>query len=79
MRALGAVEEVFLLALFALGGAGVEVWVGDLGGSAVGTDVDGVVPCDYGGEGGGCEDVAGRKGMLVSRRKRMIERAGLIG
>ena len=73
MRALGAVEEVFLLALFALGGAGVEVWVGDLGGSAVGTDVDGVVPCDYGGEGGCREDIAGRKGMLVSRRRRMID------
>lgn len=61
MGALGAVEEVLLLALLALGGAGVGVWVGDFGGAAVGTDVDGVVPCDDGGQGGGGEDVAGRR------------------
>ena len=65
MRALGAIEEVFLLALFAFGGAGVEVWVGNFGGFAVGTDVDGVVPRDYGGESGGGEDVAGRRETLV--------------
>ena len=58
MRALRAVEEVFLLALLALGGAGVGVRVGDLGRSAVRSGVDAVVPCDNGGEGGGCEDVA---------------------
>ena len=49
MGALGAVEEVLLLALLALGGAGVGVWVGDFGGAAVGPDVDGVVPRDDGG------------------------------
>ena len=65
MRALRAVEEVFLHALFTFGGAGVGVWIGDLGGAAVGTDVDGVVPCYEGAEGGGCEDVAGRKDVLV--------------
>lgn len=58
MRALGAIEEVFLLALFALGGAGVGVGVGDFGGSAVGTDVHAVEPGDDGGKGGGGEDVA---------------------
>ena len=58
MRALGAVEEVLLLALLALGGAGVGVGVGDLGGSAVGDRVEGVVHGDDGGEGGGREDVA---------------------
>ena len=70
MRALGAVEEVFLLALFAFGGAGVEVWVGDLGGFAVLTDIGAVVPCDYGGEGGGGKDVAGTRETLVECRKR---------
>ena len=74
MRALGAIEEVFLLALFAFGGAGVCVWVGDLGGFAVGTDLDGVVPRDYGGEGGGGEDVAGRREvLLVCGRRRTTE------
>ena len=63
--ALGAVEEVFLLALLAFGGAGVGVGVGDFGGAAVGGRVDGVVPGDYGGEGGGGEDVAWRRGLLV--------------
>ena len=62
VRALRAVEEVFLLALFAFGGAGVGVWVGDLGGSAVGTDHEAVVRGHEGGEGGGCEDVAGSGG-----------------
>lgn len=45
VRALRAIEEVFLLALFALGGAGVGVWVGDFGGAAVGADHEGVVGC----------------------------------
>lgn len=62
MPALGAVEEVFLLALLAFGGAGVEVRVGDFGGSAVDAGVGGVDPRDYGGESGGGEDVAGRGG-----------------
>ena len=67
MGALGAVEEVLLLALLALGGAGVGVRVGDLGGAAVGAGVGGVVQRDDGGEGGGREDVAGcRKGVRVS-------------
>lgn len=61
MRALGAVEEVLLLALFAFGRGGVGVWVGDLGCSAVLADVDHLVPGDHGGEGGGREDVAGWK------------------
>lgn len=46
MRALRAVEEVFLLALLALRGAGVGVWVGDLGGAAVGAHFEGVVARD---------------------------------
>ena len=61
VRALGAVEEVFLLALFAFGGAGVGVWIGDFGAAAVVSHVEGVVQCDHGGEGRGREDVAGRK------------------
>ena len=61
MGALGAVEEVLLLALLALGRAGVGVWVGDFGGAPVGPDVDGVVPRDDGGQGGGGEDVAMRR------------------
>ena len=66
MRALGAIEEVFFLALFAFGGAGVGVGVGHFGGRAVTTDVD-AVPCrDYGGEGGGGEYVAGREKRGVS-------------
>lgn len=63
MRALGAIEEVFLLALFAFGGAGVGVGVGHFGGLAVLTDVDAVPARDYGGEGGGGEDVAARRKM----------------
>ena len=68
MRALGAVEEVAFLALFGFGGAGVEVWVGDFGGAAVGAYADGVVPGDDGGEGGGGEDVTvgEERGGLVS-------------
>ena len=73
VRALRAIEEVFLLALFAFGGAGVGVWVGDFGGSAVGTDHESVVRCHYGGEGGGREDVAGRAETLACGRKIMIE------
>lgn len=61
MRALRAVEEVLLLALLALRGAGVGVWVGDLGGAAVGAHLEGVVARDEGAEGCGGEDVAGRK------------------
>lgn len=76
MRALGAVEEVFLLALFAFGGGGVGVGVGDLGGSAVGSRVYGVVPPDDGAEGGGGEDVAGRWEILVSGRD---EVEGMVG
>ena len=45
MRPLRAIEEVFLLALFTLRGAGVGVRVGDLGGAAVGADHEGVVGC----------------------------------
>lgn len=65
MRAHGAIEEVFLLVLLAFSGAGVGVWVGDLGVSAVETDVDAVAHGEKGGEGGGGEDVAGRKRVLV--------------
>ena len=84
VRALGAIEEVFLLALFAFGGAGVGVWIGDFGRAAVGSHVEGVVQCDHGGEGGGCEDVAGRREreMSVWRRvrKRMMRlRGGSLG
>lgn len=61
VRALGAIEEVFLLALFAFGGAGVGVGVGHFGGPAVATDVEGLICRDYGGEGGGGEDVAVRR------------------
>lgn len=61
MRALGAIEEIFLLALFAFGGAGVGVWVGHFGASAVVTDIEAVITCDYSAEGGGGEDVAGRR------------------
>ena len=64
MRALRAIKEVFLLALFAFGGASVGVWIGDFGGSAVGPHVYRVVPCDYGGEGGGGEDVAGENWLV---------------
>ena len=56
--ALGAVEEVFFLALFAFGGAGVGVGVGDFGGFAVAADQEAVECGYYGGEGGGGEDVA---------------------
>ena len=73
MRAHGAIEEVFLLVLFAFGGAGVGIWVGDLGGSAVETDVNAVAHRENGGEGGGGEDIAGRKRVLVQGRSRMIK------
>lgn len=43
MGALGAIEEVFLLALLGFGGGGVGNWVGDLRGFAVGAGKDGVV------------------------------------
>ena len=46
MRALGAIEEVFLLALFAFDGGGIGVWIGDFGGSAVVGGVEGVVQVD---------------------------------
>ena len=77
VRALGAVEEVFLLALLALFGAGVGVRVGHLGGAPVGPDVYGVVPRDHGGQSGGCEDVAGvRGGRFQSRFVEMIRGGG---
>ena len=67
MRALCAVEEVAVFILFGFGGGGVEVWVGDLSGLAVGADEHGVIPGDDGGEGGGGEDVAvGEKRGVVS-------------
>ena len=40
MGALGAIEEVFLLALFGLGGGGVGVRIGDFGRAAERADVD---------------------------------------
>ena len=51
MRPLCAIEEVFVFILLGFGGAGVGVWVGDLGCSAVLAYVDGLPGCDYGGEG----------------------------
>lgn len=79
MRALRAVEEVFLLALFAFGSASVCVWVGDFGSSAVATDHESVVGCYYGGEGGGCEDVAGRAKTLACGRRTMMMEARFRG
>ena len=38
MRALGAVEEVFLLGLGGFGGTGIGIGVGDFGRSARGAD-----------------------------------------
>lgn len=52
MGALRAVEEVGGFGLFGFGGGGVGVRVGDFGSFAVGDGVEGVVPCDYAGEGG---------------------------
>ncbi len=65
MRAHGAIQEVFVLVLFGFGGAGVGIRIGDLGGSAEGTDVDAVARRDYGGEGCDREDVAGGSEVLV--------------
>ena len=73
VRSLRAIEEVFLLALFAFGGAGVGVRVGDFGGSTVATDHEGVVRCHYGGEGRAREDVAGRAETLVCGRRMVME------
>ena len=53
MGALGAVEEVGCFGLFGFGGGGVGVGIGDFGGFAVVGGVDGVVPGDEAGEGGG--------------------------
>lgn len=66
MRALRAVEEVFLLALAGFGVGGIRVRKGDLGRAAKFGGVEGVPGCDEGGEGGGAEDVAGGGGWGVS-------------
>ena len=58
VRALRAVEQVFGRVGLGVRGAGVGVWVGDFGGSAVAADVDAVPEGDEGGERGGGEDVA---------------------
>lgn len=76
MRALGAVEEVFLLALFAFRGAGVGVGVGHFGVTAVVASVDAVPPCDYGAEAGGGEDVARGKKRGVNLGSGYEQRGG---
>lgn len=65
MRALRAVEEVLVLALLALGGRGVGVWVRHLGRAAVLPDRNGLVPCYHGREGGSGEDVSRVQGKGV--------------
>lgn len=66
MRALRAVEQVFVLVLLGFGVRGVSVRVGDFGRTAVFGGVDAVPGRDEGGEGGDAEDVAGcGKGVLV--------------
>lgn len=76
VRALGAVEEIFLLVLFAFGGAGIRVGVRHFGRAAVDAGVDAVPIGDYGGEGGDGEDVAGRKKGDVSLGSGDDERGG---
>lgn len=43
MGSLRAIEQIFILAFFGLGGRGVGIWVGDFGLAAVGGGIEAVV------------------------------------
>lgn len=67
MRALSAIEEVSLLALFGFVARGVRDWIGDFGRFAVFARVEGMPGCDEGCESGGAEDIAAGNEQVSTR------------